>query len=1128
MACGLTLALLASAGCGGGKTAKSDPSQVGMVQSDPDSDLNAAGLRYSFFVDENVQGNRADLRIAQMSWGRMVDVYALMGDQASPTEVLMQENFVIGSGIESNLTKYDLRRNPVTGQESLLIKRNVNLNTATAEHGNEYEEYFSILRQVGTSLTPIFDNTQGAAGFYTMVPRNATIVLTFDDLLRASTISSETVRVMSGIPAVVPFLGRILADRNHGDLADRDGDLVKEFYTTRVLIDTTINEIESFLSNPPLPVNTNGLPGSIGVNQANIKIRIATQEVAAVGQEAVLRNLSGHALALIGNGSTDTSSQTRDIVRAVRAGGNSALTNDPYNGYLRDEEAPKLLGTQSVRIFGNGGLLTRDASDPTLRTFILPQVVFTSAFCAQTPSIGDVIKQTSLFAEVIEAPLAHVQGTLENVRVRLLAYPPEWDDATPNDPTSQWISTGAGAAQFISPYDVATDLGQEVCYLQITPTPLQFPSTPGAGVLPTANFGVRFSEPMDPTSISAFDTLTVTRKVEPENNNDYVVGSIALSLDLRSYAFVPSLPLAHSFATEERYYVSLGFASSNARPTDLAGNALSTQLSGIELLLNASTTTVATSGRVSRFTAPDEEENENPGAAVAGGYPEYYGQHTYNIARQVIRPRPVIRYDGVVDRNHPVTNLWTAWGNNLLQPPIQEPLNRLGSRLQTVWRNVDMDFELGDNTNFNIDVEGLAWAPLGGQVISDYYGEFEIALAHCTKVPDEYWIPPPFDIPGAPASGLLNLFQNNLLDGATDPLSVVHPKFRGYSVNPGEKYNAESGTVLMPFPLNRDIPANEYRYYTWRDTSLLERAGGDGSNPGQNGSGVNIHQYYAAIGFPMPNFVAADFVGFDAGPYRKFQPAGDVQTIGLPLLMDFKAYPDDQAIGLNSFDIGLGGQRDPAPVFRAYSAGGQNANQEIVRIDPDLETQANGGFNPQGTPAGAAVPGLDTKVYLGAINFVVRVSRSFSVWFPVVAANGSTPMIGVAFDTPIVEPSSGNQPVGTSVTLAFRGASTLPSPSGSDNRSEVMENATLIDSYGDFYYNDGNGPVPNWPPEYPERHLSEEANIGIGFLDNQGDWYEDISEIDTAQYFQVRITFQSNAESGQSPELSALAVAWGT
>ncbi|MCP3919841.1 MAG: hypothetical protein GY711_33165, partial [bacterium] len=39
-------------------------------------------------------------------------------------------------------------------------------------------------------------------------------------------------------------------------------------------------------------------------------------------------------------------------------------------------------------------------------------------------------------------------------------------------------------------------------------------------------------------------------------------------------------------------------------------------------------------------------------------------------------------------------------------------------------------------------------------------------------------------------------------------------------------------------------------------------------------------------------------------------------------------------------------------------------------------------------------------------------------------------------------------------------------------------------------------------------------------------WFEDVSMIDGSSYYQVRVTFNSNPVSGQSPRLKALAMSW--
>ena len=62
------------------------------------------------------------------------------------------------------------------------------------------------------------------------------------------------------------------------------------------------------------------------------------------GQEIILRNPSGHGLSLADNGSADLASRTQDVVRAMRSGGPASVTADPYNGFLRDDVDPRLIG----------------------------------------------------------------------------------------------------------------------------------------------------------------------------------------------------------------------------------------------------------------------------------------------------------------------------------------------------------------------------------------------------------------------------------------------------------------------------------------------------------------------------------------------------------------------------------------------------------------------------------------------------------------------------------------------------------------------------------------------------------------------------------------------------------------
>ena len=113
--------------------------------------------------------------------------------------------------------------------------------------------------------------------------------------------------------------------------------------------------------------------------------------------------------------------------------------------------------------------------------------------------------------------------------------------------------------------------------------------------------------------------------------------------------------------------------------------------------------------------------------------------------------------------------------------------------------------------------------------------------------------------------------------------------------------------------------------------------------------------------------------------------------------------------------------------------------------------------------------------------------------------------------------------------LAFRGVREfIPQPDscdGSDNL-DPLENAQTIDPYGD-HYDDNCLPDGGGTCEYVPNHNEKKANNGLKWLiAGDDEWKDDISEIATASYYQVRITFEADIFTGLVPELSALAVAW--
>ena len=1063
----LALAVFASCGSGPDRGSRQASHPPGTIV-----ELPGGGF---FISDPNQAGNATELRLARTAHGRLVEIFGL---DAAGARLPMAGDFMIGPLLVSDGKDFSLETNAITSQQALVILRDV---TDTVAGGGR-DQFYSLLKTAEANVIPIQPLAAGGAGTYSMLPRNGALMLQFDDLVDETSLDETTLRVLTGIPSTIPFEARLFVDANHGGLANG------QFRSSRVYVDMTVSELESYSTSPPLPINPLGLPPAIDVNLANVELRIPTATSSSTGQNRLLVNVSGHPLATAGNGPVDFNSPTLDVVRAVRSGGKQEQTGDAYNGFLPDQQAPLIVGTQEVQIpfppVYQGGT-----------SFLIPELRFDSKPCAQTPDAGDLIVQPGVFAEVTRPPALVKDGILKNVEVRLVVYPLNWDTG---DGPAEWLNSSVGAAEFNAPFDPVFDSGSAACYARVLPQPSGYPSQPGVGLHTSSSIELRFSEAMDPLSVTAFDSITLTRSPAPVAGgtplatDQYVVGSMAQSADLMRFTYVPDLPLAHAVGMAENYYLNL--AAGVWSPTDLSGNPLDFTLPEVTMSIDPTLAPQSTGGRVSRFSALDEEA---PFGDETKALPEWAGQHLYDFGLEVIRPRPVVRSLGVVDRTNPVPAIMAYFVLG-----VQTPLSNYGSRCQAIWRYCDFGLGLTDASKFNLDLEGMYWSPAAGSVVFDSYTQFEIKLAHSAWVPDEY-VNSATNLPQFGASGLTNFYSKNLLDAAQDPLSVVHPRYLGYQVNPGDMVTTSLGTDLMPYPWNRGLAPDDWTSYTWRDTSLRKRAG-------KGGAGTDLFQVYFANGKPRPS-----------NPH--FQ-ANQVRTSGLSLLMDFSCFPDEGAVGQNALAIALASASAAQPYFRAFTTGGVKPNGKTKLINPDKETRANGGFNPLSNPPGASTPGNDPVVYMGAADFVVRTSRSHSIWFPATDPIGGGTFSAPIYSTPITEPKAEDQTVGTSVLLEFRGMTSFAPPADPCTGQPVMsplEDATMFDLYGD-HYNDSC--IPN--PTGQTNHSTKYENLGITFLNTDDTWKPSIQLIDGAPYYQIRLTFISDTVSGLSPELSAVAVSW--
>lgn len=1023
VAAGTLVALVA---CNDNRAKQASELPLGSIQSNPQNGLK-------FVVDSNRAGQGSNLRVSSVDWGRLVDVYA--PDNVTGLVVPVFDDYLVAADVEGDGVNLTLARQPGSGTEILTIL-----------HPFGSAAFKSVLASLDDNLQQVIDKSLSPIELppFTAVPRNGAIVLTFDDLIDASTITSDTVKVRAGYPPTSEFACRIVPDLNHGDIIDG------VFHTTRVIVDLTVSESEAATSG--LTVNAIGLPEAQNTAQAGGALRLPTRTVA--GQQfQVLTNLAGRSVAFTGNGSTDNVIASLDVVRAFRAGGRTVVTGDPFNGFLPDDTPPRVLSAQGVQV----------TAAFAITTGYLVDLQFASAGCAVQPRAGDLLAMHSgVFARVLQDGVPPVSGVVNAVQVAVI------------DPLGSTVSVGPG--EYRQPWVKSTDqASRPECWVTVQPAPA---NGIDIGIETSSTFSLQFSEPMDPASLSGFDTMQLLYGfATPTVMQSRVVGPVRVSGDLARYTLQPSLPLRHATNGQEAYQLALSTGAAGV--VDLAGNEVQvplTDVGGSAPTFTVLATEVPIESRsVSlRFAETDEDPLTNAGN-------ELRGQVIYDLQNSRIRPRSVTRISGICDLSTPYVQVDIAAGGAVATSP--GPFMAHGARWMTTWRYCDLGFLLLDDATHNLDVEGLNWAPASGSLQVDTLPEFQMSISHCKYLPDEFIDP----MAGIlfPNSSISDIFLDNVLDPVNDPLLTVHPKAKGYTVEPIELFTSASGTQMGPWPMNQDAALEDYVLYTWRDNSITTR--GQPNNGAGTGGGAALRNEIWDTA--------------NQGIY----PLGSVPTIALPLLMDFRTFPN-AAISANNTLLGLFAINNPAPppieiapFFTALTYGGVQANGVAVDIDPDQQQVAAGGI-PPGTPGLLA---RNQFIMFGQGDFVVRVNRAHTRWFECAPGAAGAPF---SFADPVIEPSASSLPPGTQVLLHYRGATSIVNTGSAAGKP--WENAANIDPYG--------AKLPNLPVS---------VNFNVTF--NGGNsWRDTIQQINGSQFFQARITLVSNVLSGATPEVTALGFAF--
>lgn len=1033
----LTIAIAAAvlglglANCGGESPSHGSSFAPGTVLQNPDPNIDTY-----FVVETNQGGDAASMHIRRTVWGRLVDIY--MQGESQPRFV----DFLIGDDIESDGFDFELVRNPVTSKDELTIL-----------HAFGSPGFKIAFARLEVGLQPFLIKSLDPSQLppFTAVPRNAAVAIVFDDLLSdggdpvdatyPGSVTSANVRLAVGYPPQAGFEARIFPDPNHGDISSG------QFHSTRVIVDMTVSQYESGAGG--LTLNGLGLPEAVNTSQANVAVRLPSRVSVGAGQFSVLTNLDGNPVAFNGNGATDPTVPTLDVVRAFRSGGRTSVTNDLFNGFLRDTTQPTIVGSQTVQLTAVGAISANE--------YLVSYQYFVSS-CAVLPRKGTVLNLGQVVLQATQDGFAPIAGLVSNLPTKVINGDPSLPPTLIN-----------GLGELRVAWDLALGAAPE-CFIKISPTA---GSPPATLVSTTASIEVRFSEPVDPESVRAFDTLAINYSPAPANPLlRRVAGTITPSLDLTAFTLAPSLPLNHAAGGSEAY--TLTIATGTTGITDLAGNPLATPLATAggnppRFTLDPSQAALTTGSLGLTFNTTDEDGNT---------FNDLRGQLNYDLLRGRIGPRSVTRFSGIVDASEPSISLLLSGGGGPAQARV--PLTRYGARVQTLWRYHDMGLTLLDvapsvppapptpaifsDATFNIDVEGLSWTPAVSALLLDNYPRFQMALSHSKFLPDEF-INVQFQTPKYPDSGLTTDFADNVLDAVEDPLTVVHPAGNGYVIQPLDVFTTTSGSRMTPWPLNREAALADFTYWTWRDTGKVSLAA-----PNNNGAD------YSLVFAVDPNAFLA-------------YAADNVPTIALPLLMEFRNYPVTSAGLFNPLAGVLASpplsltQFENQPFFTAYSAGGVNTSTGvIVNLEPDAALVATGTIPPGGPNN---LP-RNQFIYFGQADFVTRVNRIHTVWLDTGASNNFAP---AAF-----EPTASAIPAGTQISFAYRGAT------GLTGNATVYGNAVNYDPYG---------------------NPSIVATFGPVFTNGDANWKTDITEIDGSRFVQVRITMGSNPESGVTPNLTS-------
>jgi hypothetical protein len=143
---------------------------------------------------------------------------------------------------------------------------------------------------------------------------------------------------------------------------------------------------------------------------------------------------------------------------------------------------------------------------------------------------------------------------------------------------------------------------------------------------------------------------------------------------------------------------------------------------------------------------------------------------------------------------------------------------------------------------------------------------------------------------------------------------------------------------------------------------------------------------------------------------------------------------------------------------------------------------------------------------LGQADFVVRVNRVHTIWL-------DTIQFTAQFQTPLIEPPSSLQPLGTSVVVALRGAPNITNGTPAAGQPVPRTDASKYDAYGEPKANVLIPGTTNFQATYP---------LVNNVPDNS--WKLNMSLLNNLRFVQARITMISNPVTLLTPEISGMGI----